>query len=94
MTTLSKLHEKCEKCKYKDSCNEKRMVACELLELSKPNMENAAMSNAETFAQVATIKCTPRKIKMGEYGNIDTSMQQIAEQINKNFQINCVFNKS
>jgi hypothetical protein len=32
---LSKLHERCEKCNYKDECNNKRMVACGLLELPK-----------------------------------------------------------
>lgn len=30
MAALSKLHKKCEKFKQKDSCNNKRMVACAL----------------------------------------------------------------
>lgn len=94
MTAVSKLHEKCEKYKYKDSCNEKRTVACGLLELPKPNMENATMPNAETFAQPTTGKHTPITINMGEHGNINTSMEQIEEQINKTFKINCAFNKS
>lgn len=50
MNAVSKLYEKCEKCKYKDSCNDKRMVACGLLELSKPNMESETMPNAESFS--------------------------------------------
>lgn len=34
MTGLSKLHNKCKKCKYKDDCNNKRMVACGVMTLS------------------------------------------------------------
>lgn len=31
---LSKLHEKCNKCKHKDDCDNKRMVACGVMTLS------------------------------------------------------------
>lgn len=93
IATLSKLHDKCEECKYRDSCNNKRMVACSLAEMPKPNMENATMPNTEPLTQPISIKCTPTTINMGEYGNINTSMEQIAKQINKAFQINCAFNK-
>ena len=32
MPTLSKMHDKCEKCRSKDNCNNKRMVACDVVE--------------------------------------------------------------
>ncbi|NOH14863.1 hypothetical protein [Clostridium cochlearium] len=94
MATLSKLDSRCEKCKHKDSCNNKRLMACALAEIPKSNMKNATLPNTASLAQPAARKHTPITIKMGEYGNINTSIEQIAEQINKAFQINCAFNKS
>ncbi|MBU3193475.1 hypothetical protein KPL30_02845 [Clostridium algidicarnis] len=94
MATLSKLHDKCEKCKYRDSCNNKRMVACRLVETSKPDMKNGTLPNTEPLTQPLSRKHTSITINMGGYGNINTSMEQIAKQINKAFEINCAFNKS
>lgn len=37
MTALSKLHNKCINCKYKNICDDKRMVACSLVEIQKAN---------------------------------------------------------
>ena len=94
MNVVSKLHEKCEKCKCRENCNNKRMVACALAEIPKSNMKNATLPNTVPLAQPAARKHTPITIKMGEYGNINTSMEQIAERINKTLQINCAFNES
>ena len=85
MNILSKLHDKCEKCRYKDSCNNKKMVACGLAEMPKPN--------TEPLIQPMSIKCTPITINISEHENINTSMEQIAEQINEAFRINCTLNK-
>lgn len=94
MTIISKPHDKCKKCEHKDSCDDKRMVACRLTEMQRPIMKSVATPIAENFAQPITRKHTPITIKIGEYGNINTSLEQIAEQINKEFKINCAFNKS
>lgn len=32
MGSISKLSDKCEKCHYKDTCDNKRMVACAVVE--------------------------------------------------------------
>lgn len=37
MTALSKLYNKCGNCKYKNICDDKRMVACSLAEIQKVN---------------------------------------------------------
>jgi quinolinate synthase len=34
---FSKLHESCEKCKHKDNCDNKRMVACGVMALTSPS---------------------------------------------------------
>ncbi len=41
MSSISKLSSKCEKCSYKDICNNKRIVACASSELPK-NLVNDA----------------------------------------------------
>lgn len=70
------------------------MAACALIEMPKSNIENAISPNIVPLAQPIVRKHTPVTINMGEYGNINTSMEQIAEQINKSFQMNCILNKS
>jgi len=61
------------------------MVACGLVGIQKPN--------TEPLTQPLSRKYTSVTINMGEYGNINTSLEQINNQINKAFQINCAFNK-
>lgn len=82
MSTLSKLHEKCKKCPNVKNCTNKRKEACAIAELPNQSM---------------TKPYTPVTIHMGVYGDIHTSMEEIkeniAKEINKSFQINCMHNK-
>ncbi|MBU3171363.1 hypothetical protein [Clostridium estertheticum] len=96
MVTLSKLHDKCEKCEQRDNCDDKRMVACAIAERSQPITCGIGLSNTMPLAQPFARKHTPIIINMGEYGAINTSMEEIAEQLKKNLykDINCAFNKS
>lgn len=104
MPSLSKLHEKCEKCSNIDNCDSKRLVACELMELPKEilapinNIVNATIPNLCNMLTPMAKPYTPVTIHMGEYGDIHTSMEEIKEnlskEINKSFQINCTLNKS
>lgn len=87
MATLSKLHDKCEKCKHKDICNNKRMVACALAEVPKPNIKSATMPNTGPLTHLLSKNHTQVTIKMGEYGNINTSLEEIAENINEQFTL-------
>ena len=96
---LSKLHNKCEKCKHRDSCDDKRMMACAIGERSQPTMSSIGLANAMPATHPLARKHTPITINMGEYGVINTSMEKIAEQLKKNlykdmFNINCDLNKS
>lgn len=85
MSTLSKLHEKCNKCKYKDFCANKRMMACEIAELPKSNMMSLSSRNTESLSQPLLVPHTPITINMGEYGIINTSLEEIQEQLKKDF---------
>lgn len=86
MTVISKLHKKCQKCKHKDTCNDKRMVACRLAEMPKNNMKEAARTMTVPLAQPASRKCTPIKINMGKYGKIGTSLEELQEQFKRDLE--------
>lgn len=80
MTALSKLHNKCVNCKYKNICDNKRMVACNLTELSQSNMKSAIdANNTISCSQPLAREYTPITINMGEYGIIETSLEEISE---------------
>ena len=85
MSTLSKLHEKCNKCKYKESCDNKRMMTCEIAELPKSNMMSLSSHNAKSLSQPLLVPHTPITINMGKYGTINTSLEEIQEQLKKDF---------
>lgn len=89
MAALSKLDSRCEKCKYKDGCNNKRMMACALAEMPKNNMKSATIPNNQPLTQPLSIKHTPITIKMGEYGTIHTSLEDVVENLNRELYKGC-----
>lgn len=96
MAALSKLHDKCKKCKYKDECGEKRMVACGIAELPQTNTENIAMPSVEPYGASIARKETTITIYRGENCTIDTSLEEIKRQIEEDFykNIRCGFNRT
>ncbi|MCK9471776.1 MAG: hypothetical protein M0Q88_08500 [Bacilli bacterium] len=92
--TISKLHSKCEKCSYKDNCDNKRMVACGILELPQSSSMESCVRAGESLSMPIAREHTPITINMGEYGTIETSIEEINEQIKKDFykKLNCNFN--
>ncbi|WP_084647468.1 hypothetical protein [Clostridium estertheticum] len=72
------------------------MVACAIAGRSQPITGSIGLSNTMPAAQLLARKHTPITINIGEYGAINTSMEEIAEQLKKNLykDINCAFNKS
>lgn len=85
MATLSRTAEKCRKCPNVKNCNNKRLEACALAELpKKTGIAVIPMTNP----------ITPITIKMGEYGDIHASIEEINEKIAKALSVNaCYFNK-
>lgn len=85
MSSLSKLYEKCNKCKEKDSCDNKIMITCGISELPKSNMMSLSIPNTEPLAQPLLIPNTPITINMGECGTINTSLEEIQEKLKREF---------
>lgn len=83
IANLSKIDSRCEKCKHKDSCNNKRMVAYKLDEMPKINMKSATIPNNQPLTQPLSIKHTTITVKMGEYGTIHTSLEEVVENLNR-----------
>lgn len=67
---LSKLHDKCEKCKYKKQCGNKRMIACAVAQMPPQGIQNIG----------ATITVPAARLILS-----DKSIQkQIADQLENN----------
>lgn len=93
---ISKLHEKCQKCEYKDECDEKRMVACAIITELPPLNENASMPIVAGISMPVARVVTPITINMGEYGVINTSLEELKKELEEDFyrQIRCDFRRS
>ncbi|WP_415283835.1 hypothetical protein [Clostridium perfringens] len=81
--TSSKMHKRCKKCKYKNICNNKRIVACNIAEIPPANMISATTNNMRPYGQSLMRKYMPITIKMGEFGKIETSLEKISESLTK-----------
>ena len=98
MQTISKLSDKCKSCSNVDNCDNKRMVACAMKEF-KPNIANAIAHTTMSPIQPVLRIEHPITINIGYYGTIDTSLEDIADNLNKDlykdiFNVNCSFIKS
>ncbi|AOY53856.1 hypothetical protein [Clostridium perfringens] len=83
---LSKMDKKCKNCKHKDNCDNKRMVACSVAEIPQANMISATFTdNMVPCGQPLMRKETPITINMGEFGKIETSLEEISESLKKDF---------
>lgn len=80
---LSKMHKRCKKCKYKNICDNKRMVACNIAEIPPANMISDTANNMSPYGQPLMRKYTPITINMGEFGKIETSLEEISESLTK-----------
>lgn len=81
---LSKMHKRCKKCKYKNICDNKRMVACNITEIPPANMISATpTNNMRPYGQPLMRKYTPITINMGEFGKRETYLEEISESLRK-----------
>lgn len=95
MPTLSRTAEQCRKCPNVRNCNNKRMEACAMIEAEKHKLiNNASAPLTNSIGNPSSVTVTPITIHMGEYGNTNTTMENIKEQLEKQLRINaCSFNK-
>ena len=94
MKTISKLSDKCKKCSYSNECKDKRMVLCAMKEW-KPSASDAINSMVAPFSQPVIRVEHPVTINMKEYGTINTSLEEITENLKRDFYkyLNCSFNR-
>lgn len=94
LAAITKLHKKCKKCKHKENCNDKRMVACAIAELPPTLVESAGMGMAEHASMPMVEKHTPITINLGEYGTINTSLEKMSKRLEEDIykRIRCGFN--
>lgn len=99
MSSISRLSEKCRKCHNVKKCNNKRIEACTFIEIpEKASINHVAPVTSSLMAPVVRVR-NPVTIKMGDYGTINTSSEEIREKIEKQFYRNtfnmkCGFDKS
>lgn len=87
MGAISKLSEKCMECPKVKNCNNKRKEACAYMPLPKKLSKDTINPLTNPLIEPAAKPRTPIIIKMGEYGDIHTSLEQIHENIMKSFAI-------
>ena len=94
MAALIRTAEKCRKCPNVKNCNNKRLEACALAELPKKASASLTMPLTGLSMLPMSNPVTPITIKMGEYGDVHTSMEEINDKIAKALSVNaCYFNK-
>lgn len=76
---LSKQYEKCEVCKYKNDCDNKRMVACAYIQ--KPNVLSPLVNDvSQPLTQDLAVKHDYRDI----YIDVNTTITIDLEEIKRN----------
>ena len=98
MSSISRLSEKCKKCPNVKKCNNKRMEACTFMEMPKKLSNSCSAPLTSTLSAPMARAHNLVTIKMGDYGDINTSMEEIKELIEKRFYGNifdmkCSFNR-
>jgi hypothetical protein len=91
MPTLRRTAEQCRKCPNMKKCNNKRLEACALAEL--PEQSSIDLTAPITGSAIGQLirPITPITIKQGEYGDINTSLEEINEKIAKALSINACY---
>lgn len=84
MAPLSKLSSECQKCPHINNCDNKRMAACAISEW-KPCVVEPIAPITTPLVQPMTREEHQITINMGEYGKIDTSLEEITKKIERDF---------
>jgi hypothetical protein len=93
--TISKLSGECKKCPHVNDCDDKRMVACAMAEMPQQAMKESMAPVMAPVMQPMLRISHPITINMGEYGTIETSIEEMTEKLKKDLykNLNCSFNK-
>lgn len=80
----SKLYKQCEKCNYKDDCDEKRMAACAVANY-EPMLATAAAELTQPIMQPMAVKHDYRDIWIDENTTITIDLEDLKEQMQRDF---------
>lgn len=83
MKIVSKLHEKCEKCPYVNDCNEKRMVACGMMERPQKMFNSASAAMTMPIAAEMLVKHDYRDIKIGPTQAVTIDLEEMNKDLEK-----------
>lgn len=83
MKSISKLHEKCEKCPYVDVCDEKRKVACGMLPLPERMFDSASAAMTMPIAAEILVKHDYRNIKISEAQTITFDLEEMKKDLER-----------
>lgn len=81
MKIISKLHEKCEKCRYVNDCDEKRMVACGMLEWPEKMFNSASAAMTMTVAAEMLVKHDYRDIKISPTQTVTVDLEEMKKDL-------------
>lgn len=83
MKIISKLHEKCEKCPYVNDCNEKRMVACGMMERPEKMFNSVSAAMTMPIAAEMLVKHDYRDIKISPTQTVTVDLEQMKKDLEK-----------
>lgn len=81
MIALKKDHPKCKACKHYDDCDEKRMVACAMME--PPMLERAAQNVTLPVSQDIAVKHDYRDVWVDKDTTVTIDLEDIKKQIER-----------
>lgn len=80
---ISKLSEKCQKCRYASICDEKRKVACAYMASPEPYERSAFMPAANSASAEMLVKHNYRDIKIGPTETVTIDLEEQKLQLRR-----------
>lgn len=84
--TFSKDHKVCQKCKYYDDCDNKRMVACAVFP-ERPLTDPLQAEIAQPLMNNIAVKHDCRDIKINDSMTITIDLEELKEQMRKELYV-------
>ena len=90
---LSKTDERCLKCKYFEDCDNKRMVACAVMNIPEPIAQTAGAKTSQALQSGMLVKHDYREIKIAENTTVTIDLEELKKKMEEDFykQLNCSF---
>lgn len=83
MKIISQLSEKCQKCPYVNDCDEKRMVACGMMERPEKMFNSASAAMTMPIAAEMLVKHDYRDIKISPTQTVTVDLEEMKKDFEK-----------